>query len=112
MLGRRLGLIAAVSVVVVSVAGCNAGALSRRELVVHFNPAATSAQHKAALDACSHVTPEASPEPFSTTGPVSNQINNVRFRIDHANDRDIALLTTCLSKQPGVVGEDIPDLSN
>ena len=112
MVVRRPALLASALVLGIAVAGCNAGALSRRELVVHFDPSATSAQHRAALDACAHVTPEATPEPFSTTGPVSNQINNVRYRIDHADDRDIALLTTCLSKQPGVVGEDIPDLTN
>jgi hypothetical protein len=112
MLGRRLALLSSALVVAVAVTGCNASALSRRELVVHFDPAATSAQHRSALDACAHATTEATPEPFSTTGPVSNQINNVRFRIDHADDRDIAHLETCLGQQPGVVGVDIPDLAN
>jgi hypothetical protein len=36
----------------------------------------------------------------------------VRFRIDHADDKDIALLTECLSRQPGVVGVDTPDLTD
>jgi len=112
MEGRRLALLFPGLALAVAMSGCNASALTKREMVVHFDPAATSEQHRAALDACAHVTTAATPEPFSTTGPVSNQINNVRYRIDHANDRDIALLTTCLSKQPGVVGEDIPDLSN
>lgn len=107
---RRLALL--IPALAVLATACNTDSLTRREMVVHFDPSATSAQHQAALDACAHVTPEATPEPFSTTGPVSNQINNVRYRIDHADDRDIALLTTCLSKQPGVVGEDIPDLTN
>jgi hypothetical protein len=112
MEGRRLALLLPGLVLATAVSGCNASALSKREMVVHFDPAATSEQHRAALEACSHVTTAATPEPFSTTGPVSNRVNNVRYRIDHANDRDIAQLTTCLSKQPGVVGEDIPDLSN
>ena len=107
---RRLALL--VPALAVAASACNTDALSKRELVVHFDPTATSAQHRAALDGCAHVTPHASPEPFSTTGPVSNQINNVRFRIDHADDRDLAHLETCLSKQPGVVGDDIPDLTN
>ncbi|HVX69657.1 MAG TPA: hypothetical protein VHA79_08215 [Mycobacteriales bacterium] len=112
MVARRLVSIASAVAIAAAVSGCNAAALSKREMVVHFDPSATTEQHRAALDACAHVTTAATPEPFSTTGPVSNQINNVRYRIDHANDRDIALLTTCLSKQPGVIGEDIPDLSN
>src|SRR5579862_2851244 len=102
MVGRRLGLSVAALAGAVAVSGCNASALSKRELVVYFSPSATTAQHKAALDACSHVTPEASPEPFVTTGPAADQVGDVRFRIDHADDRDIAHLETCLQAQPGV----------
>lgn len=112
MVVGRLGIGCVAVAVAAVMTGCNASALTKRELVVHFDPAATSAQHHAALEACSHVTPEASPEPFSTTGPVATQVNNVRFRIDHANDKDIAMLEACLAKQPGVVGDDIPDLTN
>ncbi|HVT20870.1 MAG TPA: hypothetical protein VHE57_05740 [Mycobacteriales bacterium] len=108
---RRAALLVCAAVGIVAVSGCNP-ALSKREMVVHFDPAATSAQHKAALEACAHVTAAATPEPFRTTGPIASQVNNVRYRIDHADDRDLARLTTCLSKQPGVVGEDIPDLTN
>jgi hypothetical protein len=93
-------------------AGCNASALTKRELVVYFTPDATQSQHLAALDACAHVTPEATPEPFSTTGPAADTVGNVRFRIDHADDKALAELETCLSKQPGVQGADIPDLTD
>lgn len=109
---HRLWSLVPALAVVACLAGCNTDALTKRELVVHFDPSATSAQHQSALDACAHATPEATPEPFSTTGPISNQINNVRFRIDHADDRDIAHLETCLNNQPGVIGVDIPDLTN
>jgi hypothetical protein len=30
--------------------------------------------------------------------------SDVRFRIDRADDRDIARLEVCLQKQPGVIG--------
>ncbi|HVV75956.1 MAG TPA: hypothetical protein VHC43_07955 [Mycobacteriales bacterium] len=112
MLGRRLALSAAALAGVVAVSGCNASALSKRELVVYFSPSATTAQHHAALIACSHVSSEAKPEPFVTTGPAADQVGDVRFRIDHASDRDIAHLETCLTKQPGVQGDQIPDLTD
>jgi hypothetical protein len=112
MVGRRLALpIVAVAVGLI-LSGCNANALSKRELVFYFNSAATTAQHRAALDACAHVTPEATPEPFTTSGPVSNQVGDVRFRIDHADDKAIAQLTECMTKQPGVKGVDTPDLTD
>jgi len=109
---RRLAPLVPALALGLAVSGCNTDALSKRELVVHFDPSASSADHKAALDNCAHATTEATPEPFSTTGPISNQINNVRFRIDHADDRAIAHLETCLGKQTGVVGVNIPDLTN
>jgi hypothetical protein len=111
-MGRRLTLLAPVLLVAVAASGCNWGSLSKRELVVDFAPSATTAQRAAVLQACGHVSPEAKPEPFTTAGPAANQVSNVRFRIDHANDRDIAHLETCLGRQPGVRGDHIPDLMN
>ncbi|MGN6474580.1 MAG: hypothetical protein ACTHK4_13165, partial [Mycobacteriales bacterium] len=94
------------------VSGCNASALTKRELVFYFDSSASTAQHRAALDACAHVTPEATPEPFSTSGPVANQVGNVRFRIDHADDKAIAQIEECMDRQAGVKGVDIPDLTD
>jgi hypothetical protein len=112
MQARRLALLVSSAVAAVALSGCNASALTKRELVVYFDSGATNAQREAVLRACGHISPEAVPEPFSTKGPVANQVGNVRFRIDHADDRDIAHLETCLHNQPGVVGDDIPDLTN
>jgi hypothetical protein len=112
MIGRRLALLAAAVPVLAAVSGCNVEGLTKRELVVDFLPSATDAQRAAVLEACGHVTPDASPEPFQTTGPAANRVGNVRFRIDHANDREIARLETCLSQQPGVRGDHIPDVIN
>ena len=84
--------------------GCNA---TRRELTVVFTPGTTADQRAAVLRACTGAAPHTSPEPIPTptgtrgiqrTGPL------VRFRIDAADDRDIARLEACLEKQPGVQG--------
>lgn len=77
---------------------------------MQFAPDATLAQRAAARAACSHV-PNAIPEPMPTTGKASQLLNNVRYRIDDANDRDLAALYQCLTAQPKVRGVDIPDTS-
>jgi hypothetical protein len=92
----------------VALAGCN-GSLSKRELVVHFTQTATPAEHQAVLTACAHAAPNTSPEPMTVSRFPSDQVGNVRFRIDHADDRDLSKLIACLNKQHGVVGVDIPD---
>jgi hypothetical protein len=92
--------------------GCNSSSLSKVELVVYFSQNAPQSEHVAALKACGHVTPETVPEPLATGTLPSDSVGDVRFRIDHANDREIALLTECLNKQPGVVGVDTPDLTD
>ena len=110
MQARRFALM--LPLVAVAVSACNASALTKRELVVYFNSSATNAQREAVLQVCGNVSPDAVPEPFSTKGPVAQQVGDVRFRIDHADDRSIAHLETCLHHQPGVVGDQIPDLTN
>ena len=95
--------------VVVLAAGCS----EKRELVVQFSPTATPAQHRAALEHCTGVAPHTSPEPIVASHYVASRQNDVRFRIDQANDRDIAQLETCLTKQPGVIGaSDTSDLTS
>jgi hypothetical protein len=112
MVVRRLAGMAVAVGVALMLAGCNDSALTKRELVVYFGDDATSADHAAALHACSNVTPEATPEPFVTSGPAADQVGDVRFRIDHADDKALATLENCLDRQPGVVGADIPDLTD
>jgi hypothetical protein len=109
---RRIALAVAVGAVLPVAAGCNSAALSKQELVVYFSPDASMAEHTAALRACAHATPEATPEPIATSALPSSSVGDIRFRIDHANDRDVAVLTECLAKQPGVKGVDVPDLTN
>jgi hypothetical protein len=90
--------------------GCNNPNLFRRELVVHFGASATHADHEAARTACATVAPHASPEPMPSAPPPGVAPgNDVRFRVDHASDRDINQLLQCLRRQRGVVGFDLPD---
>ncbi len=83
--------------------------ITKREVVVHFRPDATPAQHLAARAACAEL-PHATPEPLPKGTLPSEQLNNVRFRVDNASDRDLLALYSCLQKQPGVVGVDIPSI--
>jgi hypothetical protein len=109
---RRLAVVPVVVGLGLLLSGCNDSALSKRELVFYFTPTATQAEHQAALRACAHVTAEATPEPFTTSGPAADQVGDVRFRIDHADDKAIAQLENCMDKQPGMAGVDQPDLTD
>ncbi|HEX3824446.1 MAG TPA: hypothetical protein VHV79_08275 [Mycobacteriales bacterium] len=109
---RRLVVGVCAAGLLVGLAGCNASALTKVELVVYFNPNAPISDHAAALKACGHVSPQAIPEPIVKSNLVSDNVGDVRFRIDHANDKELAELTECLNKQPGVVGVDTPDLTD
>lgn len=109
---RRLAAAALAAGLALVLTGCNTSALTKRELVFYFSPNATQAQHKAALTACEKVTPEAVPEPFDDSGPTADLIGDVRFRIDHADDKEIAEVENCMNKQPGIAGVDIPDLTD
>jgi hypothetical protein len=103
----------ALPAVVAGLVGCNAN-LAKRELVVHFSQEATADQHRSALEACTGAAPNTSPEPIVHDSRYpSTSISDVRFRIDHADDRDIAQLETCLMHQPGVLGaEDTAGLTS
>lgn len=107
---RQLTVATAVAVCTVALAGCNNANLSRREAVVHFDQSATAAEHSAARTACATAAPHASPEPVpsASTRGVSPAYD-VRFRVDHASDRDLNQLVQCLRRQKGVAGIDIPD---
>ena len=112
MSARRVALCLAALGTVAAISGCNDSALTKVELVVYFQPNAPVSDHTAALKACSHVSPEDVPEPIVKSRYASDAVGDVRFRIDHADDKEIALLTECLNKQPGVEGVDTPDLTD
>lgn len=93
--------------------GCGAygTALREREVVVYFDHSASQADHDKARAACSGI-PNVSPEPVSSSKYKSDRVADVRFRIDNADDGDLADLYDCLRHQRGVVGVNIPDKLN
>jgi hypothetical protein len=94
-----------------ALAGCRfTQSLSVREVVVHFAPTASQAVHLAAERHC-HGYPGVVPEPFKYSKLPSSQAFDVRYRVDRASDYELNRLYVCLSAQPGVVGVDMPDLS-
>jgi len=96
--------------VIVLLTGASAcSGLKGREAVAVFNPTATQAEHQAALAACAHASPNASPEPMVVSRYAATNLDNVRFRIDRASDADLQRLEACLGRQPGVIGVNIPE---
>jgi hypothetical protein len=104
---RRHAIVPLVATVVATsllACGCNA---TRRELTVVFAPGTSNDLRAAALRACTGAAPHTSPEPIPTptgTRGIERTGSLVRFRIDAANDQDIARLEECLQKQDGVQG--------
>jgi hypothetical protein len=95
-----------------ALSGCNTSALTKQELVVYFQPGTTTAQKLTALNNCKHSTPAAVAEPIDHSGLPSDQIGDIRFRIDHADDKQVSVLEDCLHKQVGIEGVQIPDLTD
>lgn len=94
---------------------CSAGVLggcgkyqAQREVVVTFRPDASQAQHDSARTACTGVVSRSTPEPKPTSTLASVRLNDVRFRVDSANDGELAALYECLRHQPGVLGVNLP----
>jgi hypothetical protein len=113
ILARRRTLRAAAGVIAAALllpaaAGCAKfdAALGQQEAVVAFKDGTPNATRLKVRAACSHV-PEAFPEPLPTDHLASDLLNDVRYRVDHASDADIARLQVCLQNFPSVVGVDI-----
>ena len=81
-------------------------------MVVYFTPERPAVGPHGGAEGVRACRAERHPEPIVKSDLASDAVGDVRFRIDHADDKDIALLTECLNKQPGVVGVDIPDLTD
>ena len=86
-------------------AGCGTfdRTFGKQEAVVHFQPQTPDSVRLKVRAACSHV-PQAIPEPLPTDHLASDQANDVRYRVDHASDGDLAKLQQCLQRFPSVVG--------
>jgi hypothetical protein len=78
----------------------------KQEAIVHFQPQTPDSTRLKVRAACSHV-PQAIPEPLPTDHLASDQVNDVRYRVDHASDGDLAKLQQCLQRFPSVVGIEL-----
>lgn len=104
---RRAGL--ALLAVGLLTSGCGGflRPLGQREVVVHFAVNAPRSDHAIVRSACTGI-PNVTPEPVPRSTSLAARLNDVRFRVDKANDVQLARLFSCLGRQPGVVGFDIP----
>ncbi len=101
-----------VATLVVALAGCKAGdALSTREVIVHFAPTATAAQHQEVQQVCGQV-PNASPLPIPTDAKLQS-LTDVHFFVKPGTDKNLQRLYNCLAQDQFrgvVVGYDAPDM--
>ena len=88
-----------------SVAGCATfnRTFGKQEAVVQFQAQTPNLVRLKVRAACSHV-PQAVPEPLPTDHLASDMAYDVRYRVDHASDGDLAKLQQCLQRFPSVVG--------
>jgi len=106
---RLLAVAVAGAATAAGLTGCGGRYQSPREVVVTFRPTATQAQHDAARAACATAAGRTTPEPAPTSTLPATRLNDVRFRVDEANDPELAQLYDCLRRQPGVLGIDLPN---
>ena len=94
---------------VLALSGCSwTSSLKAREAVAHFTPDTLPAQRAAARAACLDL-PRTRPEPIATDALSVRAHTDIRFRVDDADDHDIAQLYACLQRQPGfLTAETIP----
>jgi hypothetical protein len=102
-----VGAVAA-ALLLTGAAGCAKfdSALGQQEAVVHFTGGTSNATRLKVRAACSHV-PQAKPEPLPTDHKASDLLYDVRYRVDHATDAELARLSQCLQRFPSVDGVDI-----
>lgn len=89
-------------VVAVAVGGCGAKGF-KREVVVHFDPAATDIQRATVRTECSQLAGvKLSPPP--PPGSASAHEGSIRFDVTGSSEREVSKLYACLNGKPGVVG--------
>jgi hypothetical protein len=105
---RAAAAVLAAALLLPAAAGCAKfdAALGQQEGVVSFQDGTSNATRLKVRAACSHV-PQAIPEPLPTDHMASDLLYDVRYRVDHASDADLARLQQCLQRFPSVVGLDI-----
>jgi hypothetical protein len=91
--------------------GCSwSASLQAREATVHFDRSSSLAERTAARAACLDL-PHATPEPVATDALSTRAQTEIRYRVDHADDHDLAVLYSCLEKQPGVLTVETLEVS-
>ena len=109
----RPRVLATTLVVLLAVGGCKAAdSLSTQEVVVHFAPDTTRAQHIAVRDACGGL-PHTSAEPLPRTEVVGQDRTDVAFLVNPGSNTNLNRVLSCLtSYQPrGVVlGYELPGM--
>jgi hypothetical protein len=110
--GRRL-LAAGTMIAAAALAGCSQfnAALGQREAVVTFTDSATLAQRMAVRTACAK-PPNVIPQPLPSDMNSPYALAQVIYQINQASNADVAVLETCLSKFPTVVGISLQDSSD
>src|SRR5437764_11738130 len=79
----------------VMLAGCKAGdALSTQEVVVHFAPGTTRAQHVEVQQACAGL-PHTSPEPIPSAEVTGQDVTDVRFLVNPGVGKTSTAGLTC-----------------
>ena len=89
---------------------CRTTVTLNREVVVVFKPGSTDADRERVRTECADASPHASPVPVGPGTLKSSRVNNVRFRVDKADDAELAKLYSCLTKDPAVRGVTLPDI--
>lgn len=97
------------AVAAVAMVSCRTTITLKREVVVVFKPGATAADRDRVRAACAAASPHASPEPQGPGTLKSSRVNDVRFRVDKADDSELNRLYGCLTKDPAVRGVRLPD---
>jgi hypothetical protein len=110
---RRMLLLAA-GVTLVATA-CNANlysGLGRQVAEFTFSASATQAMRAHALKACSGLPGTKAYRLPPKNSSLASQIYDVRFDVTHADNLQLQRLISCMTKQPGVQGVNIPDQSD
>jgi hypothetical protein len=98
-------------IALLALVGCKAvSALSTQEVVVHFVPNSSAAEHLRVLQTCG-VVPHASPEPIPAHETAGQAQTDVRFLVNPASGSNLNRLYVCLNRFPDVViGYDTPGM--
>ncbi|MHB2022535.1 MAG: hypothetical protein ACYCO3_04270 [Mycobacteriales bacterium] len=110
MIKRWLALVLLFAALLSGCSGKLTRGLAAREVVVYFATEPTIAQQKAVLHACSGIPGTVAEALPKANAPLSTRVYGVRFRVDHATNKQLAKLLSCLSRQGshGVSGYNIP----